>query len=506
MNNVLRICSHKDPLTLDPQKSGESVSSAIIFLLFRGLTRFDEDHKIHCDLANSFHVLEEGKKYIFFLGEHYWSNGRPITAHDFVHSWKRALVPDFPVRATNFFSYLKNGEKAKQGKTSLNKVGVYAKDDLTLVVELQYPCSYFLELVSFCPLFPVSREANEAEIYSICSGPFQLERWEKGEEILLRRNPLYTKRNPIYLDGIQVKIVPDAKEAFTLFENDELDWIGDFLSPLPVSYLPALLEVKRIKPIAGFTSCWFNSLTSPFQNVNLRRAFGHTVPREQLIEKLMLPNGLLAKRFSPSILADADSPSIFSEDEDQAKASFEKALEELKVKRLSLTLTYEATDEFSRLATLLKANWERMFKVNIQLQPLSFKELWQILPNRHFDMSLFCHAAQYTDIINFLERFEFRNATRNFSQWENKEYQALLRRYRKTSKQEERQKLAAKAEAMLLSEMPSAPIYYYHATYLQKPHVSNLTVSPIGVMQFDRVFLEQQQQIAHQKSSLAHRN
>jgi oligopeptide transport system substrate-binding protein len=136
-----------------------------------------------------------------------------------------------------------------------------------------------------------------------------------------------------------------------------------------------------------------------------------------------------------------------------------------------------------------------------KLEPLPFKELWQRLPQQQFEMSLFCSLSQYTDIINFLERFEFKAAPRNFSGWENVKYRALLQQYRKTVVCEKRQELAWEAEALLLSEMPIAPIYYHQYTYLQKMHVKNLAISPIGVIQFDRVFLERRQQTFSQENS-----
>jgi oligopeptide transport system substrate-binding protein len=370
MDNILRLSSQKDPLTLDPQKSGDRFSSAIIFLLFRGLMRFEADHRVCCDLASSFHALNNYKKYIFYLGEHFWSDGTPITAHDFVYSWKRALLPNFLLRATNFFYYIKNAERAKKRLVSLDKVGVYAKDDLTLVVELEYPCPYFLELTSFCPLFPVSSKGDESQVFSICSGPFQLQHWDQGKEIILTKNRSYADLKSVHVDGIHLKIIPDAKEAFTLFENDQLDWIGDPISPLPVNYLPALLWTKKIKPIAGLASCWFNTVKPPFNNLSLRKAFGHAIPREKLLEKLLLPNTLLAKRICPSILQGRDVP--FQECPSTARALFQTVLQELKIKRLKVTLSYEATDEFSRLAALLKASWEEMFNVTIKTRTFTF--------------------------------------------------------------------------------------------------------------------------------------
>jgi oligopeptide transport system substrate-binding protein len=490
MENTLRLSFQKDPLTLDPQKSGDPISSAIIFLLFKGLTRFEADHTIRCDLAHSFHSLNGYKKFIFQLGKHFWSDGKLITAHDFVYSWKRALSPHFQVSAVNFFYHIKNAEKAKKGLLSLDKVGIYAENDSTLVIELENPCPYFAELTSFCPFFPISSKIDEDRAYTISSGSFYLQEWNKEKTIYLKRNPFC--KNPAHLDAIHIKIVPDEKQAFSLFENDQLDWIGDPISPLPVNYLPALLANRQIKPIAGLVSCWFNTIKTPFSNVNLRKAFAYAMPREKLLKKLLIPDALLANHISPSILQNDDCLPI-KECQETAKQLFKDALLQLNRKQLKITISYEAIDVFSRIAALLKAYWEEAFKITIQLEPLSFKDFFQRIPRHEFQISLLRVLSQYTDIYNFLERFESRDLPRNFSGWENAKYKAILHRYKKTIDSAKRQALAAQAENILLEEMPIAPIYYSHYAYMQKPHVHNLSISSTGIMQFDRVRLETKQ-------------
>jgi oligopeptide transport system substrate-binding protein len=494
MKNVLRICSQEDPVTLDPAQSGEPFSSAVIFLLFRGLTRLSPTQYIECDLASSFSVFNDNKRYVFSLGEHYWSDGNLITAHDFVYSWKRALAPGFPLRATNFFYYIKNAEKVKTGKLPLDKLGIYAEDDFTLVVDLEYPCPYFLELTAFCPMFPISSRAQSHEAHLVCSGAFCLEHWNKKSDLLLKKNPFYSNPSSVRLNGIFIKIESDPKEAFRLFENGELDWIGDPLSPLPVKYLPMFLATKKIKPIMGLTSCWFNTLGFPFNNANLRKAFAISIPRQKILDTLFLPNVRLANRILPSLLEEGEEFPSIQESLTTAKVLFKMALRQMNVKELSITFSFEETDEYYCLAKLLKTQWESLFKIQIQLEPISFKELWQKLPFQQFQLTLFRPFSQYKDQINSLERFEYKNVPRNFSGWESKKYQALLKLYRETALKERRRQLALKAETILLEEMPIAPIYYYHFVYMQQEHVRNLAVSPVGMMHFDRAYLSEVQE------------
>jgi oligopeptide transport system substrate-binding protein len=251
--------------------------------------------------------------------------------------------------------------------------------------------------------------------------------------------------------------------------------------------------------VAGIVSCWFNTLKPPFNNRNLRIAFSYAIQREKILNKLMLPNILSSSRPLPGILKDS-FPAFSEDDLPYAKELFQKALQEMKIKHLKLTIAYETKEEHARLALLLKTNWEEAFPVTIVLKPLPFKEFFERLPGHEFHMTLFCALSQYTDLINFLERFEYSNSPRNFSGWENNKYQALLKKYRQATDQEKRLKLVSQAESLLMDEMPVAPIYSYHYSYLQKSHVKNLAISPIGVVQFDQVSLDKRQELFEEES------
>jgi len=485
--NTLHLSFQRYPYTFDPQKCGDQFSSALIFLLFKGLTRLEANHDISYDLAESYQISDNSKTYIFSLGKHYWSDGSLVTAHDFVYSWKRALHPKFPVRSINFFYPIKNAKKAKQGLVSLEDVGVYAKDAHTLIVELEHPCPYFLELTSFCPLFPIPANAKE-NVLPICSASFRLQHFVRGEEIILEKNAYCRNSSSIQIEGIHIKIVPDEKKAFALFEKGEIDWIGDPVSPLPINHLPALLETRKIKPVARTVSCSFNTLRSPFSNLYLRKAFFYAIQHEAILKKLMLPN-ILASLHSLSGTLNNSFTNTFQTDVCSAKELFRKAQQELKMKHIRITLAYEARHEYTRSAQLLKANWEKVFPVSILLKPLTFKEFFG-LSHHKFHMTLFYAISQHTDPINFLERLEFYDSPKNFSGWEDDKYKSLLEQYRETINPDKRLRLANLAEARLMEELPIAPIYSYHYSYLKKSYVKNLAISPIGVVQFDRVSIE----------------
>lgn len=496
MNKELRINFHKDPATLDPRKSGDFISSAAIFLLFKGLTRLEANQKVTYDVADSIQISEDLKKYVFHLGNCHWSDGKEITAFDFENSWKTVLRPEFPSLSAHLFYPIKNAEKAKNGQISLDEVGVHAKNSQTLIIELEHPTPYFLELTGFCSFFPVPSHQQDQFLKPgagfISSGPFTLELWDQGKELVFKKNIHSRNLYPVLLDSISIRIIPDEKVAFSLFEKGELDWMGDPISPLPLSYLPKLLESRIVKPVGGITSCFFNTKQTPFSNLHLRKAFSFAMRREKILEKLLLPHAHAATSPVPPILKGNNLKTFFQDgDISAAGAQFQKALLELKAKpsQLQIVLAFEATEMSFRIAKCLQEDWQEAFSISIQLEPLEFKALYDRLTFRQFTVAFTNWAAQYNDPMNILERFKFGDNIKNFSGWEDAAYVGLLNRYMKTTQQEKRLDLVDQAETLLINQMPIAPIYYFHYSYLQKPYLKNLAVSPIGVFHFDRVSL-----------------
>jgi oligopeptide transport system substrate-binding protein len=484
------------------------ISSATIFLLFKGLTRLQANHEIIFDLAESLHVTQEGTRYVFYLGEHYWSDGKEISALDFELSWKAILNPDFPSFSAHLFYPIKNAERAKKGEISIEKIGVHAENSKTLVVELERPISYFLELTSFCSFFPVPSHSEvqfslPPKESFVCSGPFHLASWQPGKEILFRKNPLTHSRFSIFLEKIQIRIIPDEKQAFSLFEQGELDWVGEPFSPLPLNYLPTFSEKWESQPIGGITLCFFNTRQFPFYNQKLRQAFAYAIQREKILRKLYIPHASSATGLVPPILK-GNRKKMFFCDEDTVLAQklFQEGLQELKrsPKRLRISFTFEASELGVQIAKCLQKCWEEAFDIRILLEPLEFKVFYDRLSRQQHVLSLTQWMAQYNSPMNILERFKDRESGKNFSCWENQEYRHLLDLYFKQTNGEKRYDLVERAEELLIKQMPIAPIYYFSFSYLKKPYLKSLLFSPIGRVYLEQAFFEVQEQEEEKKS------
>ncbi|HEY4255308.1 MAG TPA: ABC transporter substrate-binding protein, partial [Chlamydiales bacterium] len=230
----MRTCFSMDPLTLDPRKSGDQITSVFLSMLYEGLTRLTPDGSNEFALAESLEILDKGRTYLFTLREAYWSNGDPIEAKDFEISWKQSLDPQFPNPCRHLFYLLKGGEKAAKGLISLAEVGVTAIGEKILRVELESPSSHFLSLTSLTNFFPVSpflqTKAKNTEWIDPAmipvSGPFRLASWQRRESILLKKNALYWDQEDVTLDEAKIYICKNPYLVTHMFDDGEIDLIS----------------------------------------------------------------------------------------------------------------------------------------------------------------------------------------------------------------------------------------------------------------------------------------
>ena len=146
---VLNLLETAEIPSMDTSKSTDSVSFRVFVNAMEGLYRLDKDNKPTPGMAKDVKISEDKKTYTFELRDAKWSNGDPVRAQDFVYAWQRTLDKAIAAEYAFILFDVKNAQKVNKGELPLDQLGVKAKDDKTLVVELEQPAPYFLELTSF---------------------------------------------------------------------------------------------------------------------------------------------------------------------------------------------------------------------------------------------------------------------------------------------------------------------------------------------------------------------
>lgn len=497
-----------EPATLDPRKGGDVISSHMHLLLFEGLVKLNEGNTISPAQAKSFNISADGTTYTFILRDALWSNGTPVTAYDFEKTWKDILDPSFPSLNAHLLYPIKNAEAAKKGSVPLDEVGIFAEDPKTLVVTLEKPTPYFLNLISFCVFFPVNLQndkefpdwAHNVGEHYISNGPFILKEWKHDNEIVVEKNPLYWDSTRVRPDYIHFSIIDNEMTALQMFENGKLDMIGEPFSPLPIDALPSLKKKGRLfqHPVGGTTLISFNVDKAPFNNVKIRKAFAFAIDRDSIVKNITQMGEIIATNAIPPVLKNNRNHSFFEDgDIAQAKTLLEQGLRELGVTKdifKEVSYYYSTSGLNHKIAQALQQQWQNALGIQVKIENIDHKILMNKLVKRDYCFAQGIWMAQYNDQMNILERFKLKENAKNYPNWENPEYARLLEEsfFENGLKRAE---ILEKAEEIFLNEMPICPIYHWGMTYIVQPYLNNIGLSPIGELIFEKLDIENKEYI-----------
>lgn len=501
--NFARVAALSDPLSLDPRLIRELGSINIINTLFEGLMRSGFDQNPEFAIAKSVDISPDLLTYTFTLRESTWSDGTPLTAADFVETWKSVLNPAFPAPNAYMLYVIKGAKAAKEGLIPLEAIEIKAPSPTTLIVHLEQPTPYFLELLTGHFFFPVSPDMrkqaanalNSSPEKLVSNGPFKMARWKQRDEIVVIKNPRYWNSDVVTLDGITFQVLDD-NTALQLFKGGKLDWIGSPMSTLPQDAILSLKEVKALKiaPAAGTHWIRFNTQKAPFNNVNMRAAFNSAIDRQAIVEHITQGHQLPAMGVIPPSFGMGKQEYYKDHDTLTAQKYFMAALVDLKnagEKLPEISLCYSSGNDRNRkISQAIQQQWNKAFGIVVSLESCETQVLYDKLRSGNYQLGLGSWYVDARDPINFLELFKSKDTPTNNTFWENARFAELLDMSSHEASPEERNKLLSKAEALLMEELPVAPLYHGSFNYLISPRLKNVGLSESGLMNFKNASID----------------
>lgn len=502
----LRLPLSRDPDSLDPAVSNNNISYEPLIGLFEGLVHSTENGSIVPAAASSWDISEDRKSYTFHIRpDAVWSNGDPVTAQGFADSWKRVADLNASLGA-DFLSHIDQVKAYLSGTAKWEETGIRVKSDKTLEIHLEQPLPYFLQLMSEISLVPIHSSArkqptwNNDPLHFVSNGPFTLESWKHGEEIILKKNLSYHSSSEICFPKVRFVITNDVDHPASKYLNGELDWLGSPFSDL--AYFDAeLLEQDEtsnlfVQSNSATYYYLFNLTQKPFNNVKVRKAFMMSVNNEVIVDRFfeiddvyaahgIVPHGI--KGVQSDFREEQGEPSNpFNAAE--ARELLKEGLKEEGITVLpSITVLVNEGAHYKIALEVIKM-WKENLGVQARIQIKDAKTWSEYQKSLHYQIARAGYIADFNDPATFLNMWS-SESTLNHSGFKDKTYDELLQKANDTSDAHERMRILADAEKYLLEDQAVLmPLYYYPRIWAQKKNIHNIVVNFNGTIDYTRSY------------------
>lgn len=488
---TLRLTYLSEANSLDPRYGYEIPANHTVKMLFEGLMRLSLHHELIPAAAKEYSVSPDGKTYTFKIRPAKWTNNAPVTAYDFEYAWKSVIDPKIPTQGAADFYPIKNVEAIVKGELPVEEAGVRAFDEHTLIVELEYPTPYFLELTATSAYSPVYSKASKkdptGEAYSVTNGPFRLKKRLEHHETILEKNPYYWNASEVKLDRIEISIVEDASTQLALFEKGKSDWLGKPFAKLPLDAVPALKEKGMLNHFPEKAVYWYfiNTERFPYSHPKIRRALALSMNREEIVTHVL--------KEGEEIAAGVNRESRLFEDGalSEARNLFDEALTELGLAREDfpqVRLSYCNIETNHRIASAVQQQWQKALSIEVRLDPQEWTTYYDNLSSGKYEIGGLSWHARISDPIYNLQLFKYASDRLNMSNWENDEFQLTLQEAQEEVDSRRRLALLKKAETILMEHMPVIPVYFLTISYAKNPQLEDVGLSELNEIDFSRAW------------------
>jgi oligopeptide transport system substrate-binding protein len=501
-----------EPETLDPAVITGQPEGRLVNALFEGLLRFDRHGRSVPGVASSWEISPDRKTYTFhFRPNARWSDGKPVTAQDFVASWHRTLDPA-TASAYNYqlFSLI-GAENFANGKThDFQSVGVKALDAVTLMVSLREPTPYFLDLCAFPTLDPVRTDLITQygddwvkPGYLVGNGSYLLDAWRINDSIVLKKNSLYWDAANVSLQTIEVLPISQANVAYNFYAAGQADLIMD-KGLAPPSLLDALKQRPdfHAAPFLGSYFLRFNCATGPFTDQRVRQAFSMAIDRARITTKITRAGESTALSFVPPGIPGYKAPAGLAENPSEARALLAKAGYP-DGKGFPLTTYLYSEGELNEgVAVELQAMWKEELGVTVQLARQEWKVYLNSLGSLDYGIARSSWVGDYPDPNTFLDLF-LSGSGNNRTGWSHAGYDRLIAQAAAEENTMRRFEIFRQAEELLVrNEAPIASLFFYVGIQLyDSKHWGGIEANVLDEHPLREIFRVEQEQRFQQYAS-----
>jgi oligopeptide transport system substrate-binding protein len=475
-----------EPKSLDPAIAQGTYEDQIISDILMGLMVQTADGKPIGGAAERWEVSEDGLTWTFHLRDHQWSDGQPVTAEDFVYSWRRILNPKTASTYAYFLYPMKNAEPVNAGKMPLTALGASAPDAKTVVVQLEHPAPYLLEFMCHHTTYPVPRHVIEAKGDQwakpgnhVGNGAFILAEWVPNDHITLTKNPRFYDAANVKLTKLTYFPSTDYDAALRRLRAGELDY-QDRLPTQQIDWIRANMpEVLHLTPIMTTEYLAVNHKRKPLDDGRVREALALALDRETIVNTIRKIGEPPAYGLVPPGIANYPGGQAMAFKDMPFPQRLERAKELMRQagygpdKHLRTTLaTRVSSAEGRRVPAAVQNMWLQIY-VDTEIVQTDTAVFYDKVQEHDFDIALAGWQGDFNDALTFLDILRTGNSN-NYGQYSNLAYDALLDQANQERDVEKRGELLAQAEGIALKDIAFIPEFFWVWNCMMRPYVKGV--------------------------------
>ena len=475
-----------EPFSLDPHKASGTWENNIIGDMFIGLFTENAAAEPIPGMAESWEVSEDGLSWTFTLREAQWSDGEPVDASDFEFALRRILTPDTLANYASILYPIRNARAVNAGDLAPEELGVIAVDARTLRIELEHPAPFLPQLLTHYTSFPVPEHVVETHGDAwvqpqniVTNGAYKLVQWRANDFVHVERNAFFFDNEEVCIDEVFYYPTVDTPAAERRVRNGELDLNMEFAGQNMEFLRREIPDYVRVHPYLGTHYFSFNTTIEPFDDPRVRNALGMAIDRDFIAEEILRAGQTPAYSFVPPGVADYPDTARISwrntpmeERREMARALLEEAGFGPD-NPLRFEYTHRSTRDNPRVAPVVQQDWELIADwVDVEIAQIETQIHYSNMRAGDYQVGDGGWIGDYNDAYNFLFLAETDSVPMNYPRWSNAQFDALVEQANLTVDGEERGRMLAEAEQIMLDDMPYIPIVHEVNKALVNPQVT----------------------------------
>ena len=497
--NTVTMSLTGEPPDLNSMRATDTQSGFVLGHIMQGLTSRDKTGKIVPGVAESWKL--DATTATFKLRKNAkWSDGKPVTAHDFVFAWQTVVDPATASKYAFILYPIKNAEAIntnKDGKKA-SDLGVKAVDDYTLEVAFDKPCAYFLSLAAFSTYYPVRKDFYLAQDGGkkfaadaknlIFNGPFKLDVWEHGSKMKMTKNEFYWNKETIKMDVIDIPyFIIDAKARYNLYKDKKIDMVGLDSETFKESIKDSF-KANRFADGSVFYLEFNHRPERVTRNIKLREAIRSIYNAKEVVDKVIaLPGNEPAYTLFPKWLRGVGRSfrqeypvKSHKVDFTQAKKLLEEAKKELGLTQLPpIWFLVDDGAAPKRQAEYVQGQLKKHLGLDMNIDIQTFKQRLSKMSSGDFDIVAAGWGPDYDDPMTFADLFTSWNEN-NRGKYANPEYDKVINEAMTTIDAKKRMDAMGKAQDILIRDVVILPQYERGIVYLQNQKLKGVVRSVVG--------------------------